>query len=275
MFFQKFIDPLLVPFRAIRTKIFGVKAVKGRIKGDAQRVKRIGGTVKGGVNKAKGQAGKVSGAAKGAKDKAGGMKGKLADANQKAAARQGQVAGMQGAPAAAGAAAGGGGGGALNPNPGVKKVGFFRKKLICEQCGQQLDKSWDGCPYCAQAAAAQASAAPASSKTMAFMIDGAGSMTGTQMLAWLVPIEGPQRGELFTLAPNSSIGTDPGCTVVLMDQYMSSHHAEIRAEGGTWILEDKGSTNGTYVNDQRIDRQELVDNDFVKFGGSQVKFKSL
>jgi hypothetical protein len=272
MFWQKFVEPMLAPFRAIRSKIWGVKTVTGRVTGDAKRVKQLGSSVKNKAGDAKGKVAGVKGKAAGMKDKAGAAKGKFADANAKAGAARGQAQGAGGG--GGGGAAGGAGGGALNPNPGVKKVGFFRKKLICEQCGQQLDKSWDGCPYCAQAAASQASAAPAQ-KTMAFMIDGAGSMTGTQMLAWLVPIEGPQRGELYTLAPNSSIGTDPSCTVVLNDQYMSSHHAEIKAEGGVWVLKDLGSTNGTYVNDQRIDQQELVDNDFVKFGGQQVKFKSL
>jgi pSer/pThr/pTyr-binding forkhead associated (FHA) protein len=56
---------------------------------------------------------------------------------------------------------------------------------------------------------------------------------------------------------------------------MSGKHAEIIAEQGLWILRDIGSTNGTYVNNRRIDRHELVDNDFIKFGSAMVKFKSL
>jgi pSer/pThr/pTyr-binding forkhead associated (FHA) protein len=40
-------------------------------------------------------------------------------------------------------------------------------------------------------------------------------------------------------------------------------------------LRDLGSTNGTYVNDRRVDQHELVDNDFVQFGKSLVKFKTL
>ena len=42
-----------------------------------------------------------------------------------------------------------------------------------------------------------------------------------------------------------------------------------------WILRDSGSTNGTYVNNRRVDRHELVDNDFIKFGSAMCKFKSL
>lgn len=165
--------------------------------------------------------------------------------------------------------------GALNPNPPIKTVGFFRRRKVCTQCNTELDKTWDSCPYCAQAAAGQqpAAAAPAGAlKTQAFMVDGGSTR---QLLGWLVPIDGPQRGELYTLAPLSVIGTEPTCHVVLTDQFMSTKHAEIKAENGLWVLRDLGSTNGTYVNDQRISQRELVDNDFIRFGQSVVKFKSL
>ena len=90
-----------------------------------------------------------------------------------------------------------------------------------------------------------------------------------------VPLQGPQRGELFTLSPSTTIGTTPECHVVLHDKFMSSKHAEIKAENGIWILRDTGSTNGTYVNNRRVDKHELVDNDFIKFGSALCKFKSL
>ena len=90
------------------------------------------------------------------------------------------------------------------------------------------------------------------------------------------PLQGPQRGELFTLGSQTVIGKDPAsCTLVLQDSFMSSKHAEIKIEGGVWILKDMGSINGSYVNDKRVDKQELVDNDFVKFGQFLCKFKSL
>jgi pSer/pThr/pTyr-binding forkhead associated (FHA) protein len=55
---------------------------------------------------------------------------------------------------------------------------------------------------------------------------------------------------------------------------MSSRHATIRAQGGSFVLEDH-STNGTFVNDKKVTRHELVDSDFVKFGQTLVKFKCL
>ncbi len=250
MFFR-YLQPILAPFRRLRSKGVQVKQIKGNIKMDVKRVKGIKNVAGSHVKDGQGKLGKVGAQAANAK---------------------GQMPAMQGAPAAPGAP-GAPAAGAINPNPGVKKVGLFGRKRVCEQCGQELDKSWDSCPYCAQAAAA--AQAPAEQKTQAFMLDAAGSGSPMQLLGWLVPVKGPQRGELYTLAPVSLIGTDPTCTVVLADQYMSSQHAEIKAEGGTWVLKDLGSTNGTFVNDKRIDKQELVDNDFVKFGQSLVKFKSL
>jgi len=259
MFF-KHLDPILSPFRRARSKFVRAKQVKGNIKMDVKRVKNVKNMAGAHVKKGQDMAGKAGAQAQSAQ-------GKIQGAGAGQAAAPPAPAGAAPPPGAPAAPAG-----AINPNPGVKKVGLFGRKRVCEQCGQELDKSWDSCPYCAQAAAAQA---PAEQKTQAFMIDAAGSGSTMQLLGWLVPVKGPQRGELYTLAPHSVIGTDPTCTVVLNDHYMSSRHAEIKAEGGTWILQDLGSTNGTYVNDKRIDKQELVDNDFVKFGQSLVKFKSL
>ena len=171
-------------------------------------------------------------------------------------------------------------GGAPNPNPPVRTSGFWIfKKKFCSQCEQRLDKTWDSCPYCAQIAQ-QAAMAPAKLqklKTQAFVIDSSGGPGSVQLLGWLVPLQGAHRGELFTLQPKTIIGngSDQSVTLVLNDKFMSSKHAEIAAENGLWILRDTGSTNGTYVNNRRVDRHELVDNDFIKFGSAMLKFKSL
>lgn len=116
---------------------------------------------------------------------------------------------------------------------------------------------------------------PAMMKTQAFSVDAQGAQNNQQLLGWLVPLVGAQRGELFALQATSTIGTDPACTVRLSDRFMSARHAEIRAEAGVWILHDSRSTNGTYVNNRRAERHELVDNDILKLGSALVKFKSL
>ena len=156
-----------------------------------------------------------------------------------------------------------------------KGVGPWKKRF-CGVCNNELDKTWDSCPFCAQAQQQAAAAVKKPSlKTQAFSMDPTGRPGQNMMLGWLVPLQGPHKGELYTLSPHTTIGNDPACGVVLQDQYMSGKHAEIKVENGVWVLKDLGSTNGTYVNTKRVDKHELVDNDFVKFGSALVKFKCL
>jgi hypothetical protein len=296
-FFQYF-DFIFRPFRAINNKIIGVRAFKGNIMVDVNRSKAL-------VNRGKSFAGDANSKVNQYAGKAGQMQQQMAGQpgqqgqqpqqqgyqqpqgypQQQGAQymQQGMPPGMPGMPQGMpGMPQGMPGmpppGGGPNPNPAIRTKGFWIfKKKFCTQCEQQLDRTWDACPYCAQMAQ-QAAVAPAKLqklKTQALVLDQAGNAGGTQLLGWLVPLQGPQKGELFTLQPNNLIGTDATCTIVLNDKFMSSRHAEIKAEQGMWILKDSGSTNGTYVNNRRVDRHELVDNDFIKFGSAMLKFKSL
>ncbi len=296
--FLKYLEPLFKPWRALRNSIMRARTFKGNINADVGRVKRFGNVAQSHVKKAQGQVKKAQGQAKQAQGQAQKLQGQA----QKAQGQMQQMHQPAGVPAPAGkvnpqlAGGRGKGGpmspgimptgqlppspaaplpgmapGSIDPNPPIKIVGLFRRRKICTQCETELDKSWDRCPYCAQAAA-QAAQVP--QKTQAFQIGSAGS-SGGQLLGWIVPLEGAQRGELYNLAPHAVVGTDPMCQVVLSDQFMSSQHAEFQAHGGNWVLRDLGSTNGTYVNDQRVTEQELVDNDFIRFGQCVVKFKCL
>jgi TolA-binding protein len=284
--FLKYLEPIFKPYRMMRNYIVSVRTTRGNIMAEAARVKRFGNQAKGKVAQAKGEVAKVQGQAKQAQGQAAQMQGQAAQMQGQMQQMQGQIPGR---PAPQGQARGPMPPGqmpraqmspgqlpvAMNPNPPIKTVGFFRRRKICTQCSSELDKTWDSCPYCAQAAQTgqPAAAAPKGNKTQAFMVEGGGSTR--QMLAWLVPIDGPQRGELYTLSQQSMVGTEPTCQVVLTDTYMSTKHAEVKVEKGAWIVRDLGSTNGTYVNDQRISQRELVDGDFIRFGQSVTKFKSL
>jgi len=54
--------------------------------------------------------------------------------------------------------------------------------------------------------------------------------------------------------------------LVLPDDSVSSYHAEIREAGGVYFLSDLGSTNGTFINRNRISLSELKTGDMVHFG---------
>jgi hypothetical protein len=264
--FLRYLGFIFAPFREIRNKFLRAKNIKGNIQMDLKRVKALQSRGMGNVQQYNQQLAQWT-----------------QQPQQGGQMQQGQPPGAPGAPGMPGFPPGmappgmPGAPQVPNPNPPIISKGFWIfKKKFCSQCEQQLDKTWDQCPYCQQIAA-QVIAAPAKQalKTQAFVMDASGGPGSLQLLGWIVPLQGAQRGELFTLAPVTSIGTDPKCTVVLNDKFMSSKHAEIKAENGVWVLRDSGSTNGTYVNNRRVDRHELVDNDFIKFGSAMLKFKSL
>lgn len=62
------------------------------------------------------------------------------------------------------------------------------------------------------------------------------------------------------------------CDVVLEDVNASRQHAALEREGAGWVLVDLGSTNGTLVNGERVDRVRLLDGDVITIGITEVTF---
>lgn len=76
----------------------------------------------------------------------------------------------------------------------------------------------------------------------------------------LTIVEGPMTGMKIQLIPGSTvtIGRSPTCTIVVNDTYVSSVHAKIFNKGRKWIVEDLGSTNGTYLGSQKINSPMIL-----------------
>ncbi|MEH0111235.1 FHA domain-containing protein [Tersicoccus sp. MR15.9] len=71
----------------------------------------------------------------------------------------------------------------------------------------------------------------------------------------LVVVEGPQEGTVIDLAAGPvMMGRAQESTLVLEDDYASGRHARLFPQGSRWFLEDLGSTNGTFVNNQQLTR---------------------
>ncbi|WP_336921510.1 FHA domain-containing protein FhaB/FipA [Aquipuribacter sp. SD81] len=69
----------------------------------------------------------------------------------------------------------------------------------------------------------------------------------------LVVTEGSLRGTTITLGTSAiTIGRAADCTLVVDDEYASGRHARISRADGQWVLEDLGSTNGTYVRKEQV-----------------------
>ncbi len=69
----------------------------------------------------------------------------------------------------------------------------------------------------------------------------------------LVVTGGSLTGTTITLADQQiTIGRAPDATLVLTDDYASTRHARLYPQNGEWIVEDLGSTNGTYLDRQKV-----------------------
>jgi len=83
--------------------------------------------------------------------------------------------------------------------------------------------------------------------------EGVGNRT-SQVLGHLVVVDsGPSNlmpGTSFDLAPQTNIGRGPTNTIQLTDQFISAEHTRLWFRNGTWYVQDAGSVNGSYVNNQ-------------------------
>lgn len=86
---------------------------------------------------------------------------------------------------------------------------------------------------------------------------------------------GPFLGRRFTLhGVEMVVGRLDENQIALDTESVSRRHARLVPDGTGWAVEDLGSTNGTWVNDERVTRRLLVDGDQVRFGGVIAKFLS-
>jgi len=89
----------------------------------------------------------------------------------------------------------------------------------------------------------------------------------------LVIISGPELGRRIDLTHEEvSIGRSDQCTVCVNSDLVSRRHAVINRILGRYIVVDLKSTNGTFVNDQRVERAELKDGDLLRAGKTVLKY---
>lgn len=71
-----------------------------------------------------------------------------------------------------------------------------------------------------------------------------------------------------------TLGRDPLCDIELNDDFVSRVHAVLEQTSDGWRLSDRGSLNGTIVNDERIDQHNLSSGDQIHIGNHIFKFLS-
>ena len=76
----------------------------------------------------------------------------------------------------------------------------------------------------------------------------------------------------------SRLGRGSGNDITINDELVSKQHAEIIAsesesgEGFEYVIKDCGSTNGTFVNDEKIDEYTLKNDDVIRIGVNHFRF---
>jgi len=87
----------------------------------------------------------------------------------------------------------------------------------------------------------------------------------------LIMRSGPTPGAAFTLEGDQlTIGRDSVNEIVINDAEISRRHARLTFQGGKYVLEDLGSTNGTFVNGQRLAGPRVLKAGEVVSFGEQI-----
>lgn len=88
-------------------------------------------------------------------------------------------------------------------------------------------------------------------------------------------LSGPLAGAVFDLIwQRISVGRADDNLVVLDDMYVSQHHALLVREGNSFKIRDLVSTNGTYVNGERVASQLLRDGDTIALGPVSLRYEA-
>ncbi len=110
------------------------------------------------------------------------------------------------------------------------------------------------------------------------MYDDEPTMLGqSQPSANVVIRQGTQAGMSFPVLGNQvTIGREEGLDIVLQDAESSRRHARISWQGGQYVIEDLGSTNGTFVNGIQLTApQVLRPGDSIGIGQTAMVFQSV
>lgn len=140
-----------------------------------------------------------------------------------------------------------------------------RRPAICPQCGRARVPGRTVCPYCRTPYEGRR---PGGRSTPAPV-----SPPGVEA-PWLVALEGPESGRRLPVTGAAfTIGRGAGNQLRLTGQFVSRHHALIIFRNGQYVVRDRDSTNGTYVNGRRVAEHILRSGDRIQIGPSVLEFR--
>ena len=90
-------------------------------------------------------------------------------------------------------------------------------------------------------------------------------------------IEGEERGQVFPLLETGQfvIGRSASTNIRLKDAKVSRHHCSVERVRDHFIIADNGSSNGTIVNGEQVNKTVLKQGDYIRIGFTILRFESL
>lgn len=94
-------------------------------------------------------------------------------------------------------------------------------------------------------------------------------------LTKLVITAGPKAGTTIDLPVTGlTIGRSSGAGLQVSDDYTSTNHAKVSKQGGRWVIEDLGSTNGTFLGGKRVaTAAEITPGTTIRVGTTQFELR--
>lgn len=122
------------------------------------------------------------------------------------------------------------------------------REVACRSCGRVMLPDWVKCRFCGAAV--------------------------RELRAELEFVSGPLVGQTVGLDRDvTTIGSVAGNTVLLTDTGVSRKHIGIKRVDGGYELADLGSTNGVYVNGEKVARRKLEVGDVIRVGTTEIVFR--
>lgn len=164
---------------------------------------------------------------------------------------------------------------------------YLGKQVVrtCDRCGSALDQR-GRCPKCENAPRPTTQPRPRSRDGRASSGDKAAakpqpssptpaeeqvpSKPASHLLARLVA----SHGKAYEIRKSQiTVGRAPGNDIVLNETTVSANHAEISHRQGEFTIRDLGSTNGTFVNDTKVDRSRMENGSKLRLGRVEFVFE--
>jgi len=148
--------------------------------------------------------------------------------------------------------------------------------VYCPECGFQNPEAAN---YCSKCGALLVKDQPSDETTQSFTPadedEAAATLedVGVKGPALVVRSGGGRAGETFyPSGERTLIGRSPDCEVFLDDVTVSRKHAVLLDRDGTFVIQDEGSLNGTFLNRRRIESAEIEDGDELQIGKYRLSF---